>query len=137
MKSKFTLTLVLTTLLSVAAFSQNAATQAGSPTAGTPTAGEHQRGDFMQMLSQKLNLTADQQAKLKPILEQQHQQMRALKTDTSLTPEQKQAKMKELHESTHNQINSILTPEQQQQFAQLRAEHKEHMKGAAASTPQQ
>ncbi|HXZ80864.1 MAG TPA: hypothetical protein VEG30_13110 [Terriglobales bacterium] len=137
MKSKLTLTLILTTLLSIAAFSQNAAPQTEPSTGSTAAASAHQHGDFMQMLTQKLNLTADQQAKLKPVLEQQHQQMRALRTDTSLTPEQKQAKVQELRENTHNQINAILTPEQQQQFAQLRAEHKGHMKGAVPSTPQQ
>lgn len=38
----------------------------------------------LQMLTEKLNLTEDQQAKLKPILENESQQTKALHDDTSL-----------------------------------------------------
>ncbi len=48
----------------------------------------------LQMLSEKLNLTEDQKVKLKPIFQEQAQQMKALHDDSSLTPEQKAAKKK-------------------------------------------
>ena len=48
----------------------------------------------LQMLSEKLNLTDDQKAKLKPILQDQEQQVKAVNDDTSLTQEQKTAKKK-------------------------------------------
>lgn len=72
----------------------------------------------LQMLSEKLNLTDDQKAKLKPIL----QQMKAVREDSSLSEEQKRAKMKPIHESLHDQINAVLTPEQQAKFKQMRQE---------------
>lgn len=67
----------------------------------------------LQMLSQKLNLTDDQKAELKPLLQAQEQQLKAVYGDTSLSQEQKAAKKKALHESFLEQINAVLTPEQQ------------------------
>jgi hypothetical protein len=48
---------------------------------------------------------------LKPILQAQAQQLR---DDPSLSPEQKSAKKQIIFELTHDQINNVLTPEQQQ-----------------------
>jgi periplasmic protein CpxP/Spy len=76
----------------------------------------------LKMLTEKLNLTEDQQAKLKPILEDQSKQMKALHDDTSLAPADKQAKMKELHESSIEKLNAILTPDQQAKWKQMRQE---------------
>src|SRR5579864_5096027 len=42
----------------------------------------------LQTLSEKLNLTDDQKAKLKPILQDQMQQMKAVREDSSLSQEQ-------------------------------------------------
>jgi len=83
----------------------------------------------LQMLSEKLNLTDDQKTKLKPVLQDQMQQMTAVREDSSLSHEQKRAKMKSIHESFHDQINAVLTPEQQVKFKQMRQEHMEKDKG--------
>ena len=83
----------------------------------------------LQMLSEKLNLTDDQKAKLKPIFEDQMQQMKAVRDDSSLSQEQKRAKMKSIHESFQDKINAVLTPEQQAKFKQLRQEQMEKHKG--------
>ena len=77
----------------------------------------------LQTLSEKLSLTDDQKAKLKPILQDQVQQMKAVREDSSLSPEQKKSKMKSIHESVHEQINAVLTPEQQTKFKQMQQEH--------------
>ena len=86
----------------------------------------------LKMLTEKLNLTEDQQAKLKPILEDQSKQMKVLHDDASLAPADKQAKMKEVHESSIEKMNAVLTPDQQAKWKQMRQEmmekHKE-MKG--------
>jgi periplasmic protein CpxP/Spy len=90
-------------------------------------AGMHHNGEsvdqHLQMLSEKLNLTDDQKAKLKPILQDQMQQMKTVHEDSSLSPEQKRTKMKSIHESFHDQINAVLTPEQQTKFKQMQQEH--------------
>ena len=83
----------------------------------------------LQMLSEKLNLTEDQKTKLKPILQDQMQQMKAVREDSSLSQEQRRAKVKSIHESLHDQINAVLTPEQQAKFKQMRQEQMEKHKG--------
>jgi protein CpxP len=104
-----------------------------------PTPDKHagtQRGEsadqHLQMLSEKLNLTDDQKAKLKPILQDQMQQMKAVREDSSLSEEQRRAKMKPIHESFHDQINAVLTPEQQAKFKQMRQEQMQKHKGTVA-----
>ena len=82
----------------------------------------------LQMLGEKLNLTEDQKAKLKPILQDQAQQLKALRDDSSLSPEQKSAKKKIIHELTHDQINGLLTPEQQDKFKQMKQDVMEKHK---------
>ena len=82
----------------------------------------------LQMLSEKLNLTEDQKAKLKPILEDQAEQLKSIRNDTSLTPEQKIAKKKAIHETTHDQINAVLTPDQQAKFKEMKHEGMEKHK---------
>jgi len=83
----------------------------------------------LKMLTEKLNLTEDQQAKLKPILENESQQTKALHDDTSLAPADKRAKMKELHESSTEKINAVLTPDQQTKWKQMKQEMMEKHKG--------
>jgi Spy/CpxP family protein refolding chaperone len=68
----------------------------------------------------RLNLTDDQRAKIQPILQSSRQQAQAVRNDATLTPEQKQAKMRDIHQGAMTQMNSLLTPEQQQQWQQMR-----------------
>jgi protein CpxP len=67
-----------------------------------------------------LNLTDDQRDKIQPILQSSRQQAQAVRNDTTLTPEQKHAKIRDIHQGTMTQMNSLLTPEQQQQWQQMR-----------------
>lgn len=78
----------------------------------------------LQMLSEKLNLTDQQKTTLKPILEDQAQQMKAIHADTSLSEDQKRDKMKAVHDTFHDKINAVLAPEQQVKFKQMKHEHK-------------
>jgi len=82
----------------------------------------------LAFLTHQLNLTQDQQNKIKPILENQHKQMRALRDDTSLSREQKRAKFMELRKNTIQQIQSNLTPDQVTKFQQMRERHEQRMK---------
>jgi Spy/CpxP family protein refolding chaperone len=95
---------------------------------GGSTMGPMTPENRLKMLTEKLNLTEDQQAKLKPILEDQSKQMKAIHDDRSLAPADRQAKMKELHESSVEKMNAILTPDQQAKWKQMRQEMKEKHK---------
>ena len=81
-------------------------------------------------MSRELTLTEDQKAKLKPIFQQEWQEMKPIQDDASLTPDQKKAKAKEVHEKYKTQIQSVLTPEQQAKWKQIKAEKmKQHPMG--------
>jgi Spy/CpxP family protein refolding chaperone len=77
----------------------------------------------LQRMTQQLNLTADQQTKIKPILEQEQQQMQTLHGDTSMSQPDRMSKMQELRQGTNNQIKSVLTADQQQKFVQMQDRH--------------
>jgi len=87
--------------------------------------GQH-RGDRMQKMADKLNLTDAQKAKIKPIMENAMQQMKALRDNDKLTREQKRDKMRAIHQATQAKINPILTAAQRQQLAQMKAQRGEH-----------
>lgn len=74
----------------------------------------------LQQLASELNLTDDQKTQLKPVLQGEFKQLKAVHDDASIPSEQKEAKMKEIHESAKGQINSILTPEQQKKLAAIK-----------------
>ena len=98
----------------------------------------HHRGKHrMAMMAKKLNLSQDQQNQLKPIFQKQHEQAKAIKNDNSLTQDQKKEKFQALHQDTMAQVNNILTPEQQQQWEQMRQKHQQGNKGESqAPAPQ-
>ena len=80
--------------------------------------------DHLQMLSQKLNLTDDQKAKIKPIIEQHLQDRKAIMSDQSLSPEQKHAKMKASMDKSHSEIEPLLNDTQKKQLAEMMKEHE-------------
>lgn len=101
----------------------------------------HHHRNRLAYMSKKLNLTQDQQNQLKPIFQKQHQAAKAIWQDTSLTKDQKKEKMKALRQETMAQVSPILTPEQQQQWQQMReqakARHQKNNEGqSTTATPQ-
>ena len=102
---------------------------------GGPRMGAMNPESRLKMLTEKLNLTEDQQAKLKPILEDESQQMKALHDDASLAPADKQAKMKELRDSSTDKINAVLTPDQQAKWKQMKQEMMEKHKEMKGQSP--
>lgn len=108
--------------------SAEAKQQASPDRSQTDSAGNTHRdriGERLKWLSQQLSLTEDQKKQLKPILAGEFKQMRAVGEDASLTQDQKREKMKQIHEASRPQVQAILTPEQQQKFAQMKEEAKE------------
>jgi Spy/CpxP family protein refolding chaperone len=79
----------------------------------------------LQHISSELNLTDDQKTQLKPMLQSEVQQLQAVKDDTSLSPDQKEAKAKAIHQSFKTQMSGVLTPEQQKKWATMKAEAAE------------
>jgi periplasmic protein CpxP/Spy len=78
-----------------------------APMGGGQGGGQMSRGPMsadqkLQMMTKQLNLTSDQQEKIKPILENESQQMQALHQDSSMAQEDRMGKMKTIRQSTND-----------------------------------
>ena len=81
--------------------------------------------DHLKLLTEKLDLTADQQTKVKTILEDQRQQMDAIRKDDSLSREDKMSKMRALRETSQAKLREILTDDQKKKLDQLEQEMRD------------
>jgi periplasmic protein CpxP/Spy len=94
----------------------------------------HHRGmmspdEQLKHLTQTLNLSADQQSQIKPLLESSHQQMMQVHQDQSLSREDRMTKMKTIMDDTHTKIEAVLNDQQKQQFESMRQKQQGHMHG--------
>ena len=69
--------------------------------------------DQVNALASALNLTTDQQAKVKTILENQHEQAVSVVNDGSLSRDAKLQKIHQLRQSTIDQVRATLTSDEQ------------------------
>ena len=76
-----------------------------------------------EMISKRLNLSADTTAKLTPIFADRDQKTQALFQDQSLSPQQRHEQMKSIHQNTEQQLATVLTPDQLQQLKTMRHGH--------------
>jgi protein CpxP len=83
--------------------------------------------DQLKHLSSRLSLTDDQQAKLKPILEDQRKQLEQTHNDSSLSREDRFSKMQQLRQNSDSQIKSVLNEDQQKNFDKMREEQRGRM----------
>jgi Spy/CpxP family protein refolding chaperone len=112
--------IILTTIVCHAVFA-DPGSQAGTPGLGPNKAGLGGR------IEKQLNLTDSQKARLEPLLKSAREQFTAIRDDTSLSPDQKQAKLQLLRPQIQSQVNKILTPAQQKALVSIRAEmHHNH-----------
>jgi len=108
--------------LSLPVLAQNAADQGQGKHHGMPSVDER-----VQHLTKMLNLSTDQQAKVKSIFEDQQNQMASLKQNTSMSQEDRRAKFQAIHQDTHQKIQALLNDDQKAKFEEIKAQHKEHM----------
>lgn len=122
------------TLLAACLFAMAAVAQQNPPAQASGDHKHSQMGpgmgnvdDHVKELTTKLNLSSDQQAKVKSILEETHQQMDTLAKDQSMSKDDKHAKMKELHESVHSKVRDVLTDDQKPKFDAMVKDMDAHM----------
>jgi protein CpxP len=133
MKSMRLLTLLAACLFAMGAFAQQnpPATESGEHKHGGRMG--HEMGsvdDHVKELSTKLNLTADQQTKVKAVLEENRQQMQAMMKDESMSRKDKHAKMQGMHDSVHAKVREVLNDDQKTKFdamvKDMERKHAEH-----------
>ena len=76
----------------------------------------------LQHLSNTLGLSADQQEKIKPILQGELAKLRSVENDNSMSADEKQKHAEKVHSYAQSEIQSVLTTEQQQKFVKMREE---------------
>jgi periplasmic protein CpxP/Spy len=124
-------TIALTGLLGlgITAFAQDQSTASSTP---PPMHGPHSQmmnpDKQLEHLTKALNLTSDQQAQIKPILENQQQQMMQIHQDTSLSRDDKMAKATSLHEDTKSKIEAVLNDQQKQKYEAMQQKMQERMR---------
>jgi len=85
------------------------------------------RGDMggqAAFLKKELNLTADQETKLKSIFEEFRTKAQGLRSNSSLSQEQRKEQMKSLAQQYMSQGKAVLTPEQAKKFDELKGKRQ-------------
>ena len=113
----------LTTVAQQAASSSTKATSGGDH-AGVPTA-EVQ----LKFLATNLDLTADQQEKIKPILREVHDATVKLVQDKSMSGDDSLAKVRELRYAADKKIRIVLTEDQKKKLDQVEQEPHPELHG--------
>ncbi|MBT9330963.1 Spy/CpxP family protein refolding chaperone [Paracidobacterium acidisoli] len=128
-------TIALTGLLTIgtagAALAQDNAAQ--EPPPATQGGGHRQMNPDRQLarMTKELNLSADQQAQIKPILADQDQQTQALWQDQSLSQQDRRQKMRSIREGSRAKIEAVLNDDQKQKFESM----QEHMRRGRGGPP--
>ena len=131
MKKKFLLLVGL--LILSASISQLMAAPQASSTSSTPATDStaHKApptpDEVVAMMDSKLSLTADQKAKITPIIADRQSQMKALGADTSMNRMDKARKMKSIFDDSDAKINALLTDEQKPKYAAMQQQMREQM----------
>src|SRR5215813_6053693 len=102
------------------------ATQPGAPQAATPETQGANPGSAQApaagravSVEDELQLTNEQKAKLQPIIQEEMTQINAVRTDNTLSVDQKRAKIQQIKQTEFPKIQAILTPEQQKKLADM------------------
>jgi len=82
--------------------------------------GWHGHGFGLQRITEKLNLTSDQQTKVQPIIDGAKPQIAAIHQEAM-------QKMKTVMDSTISQIRPLLTPDQQKKLDDIQKAHQDMM----------
>jgi hypothetical protein len=129
------------------ALSANAALYAQDQTQPTSGPQQGQRGHGhrgmnpdrqLEHLTKTLNLSADQQTQIKPILVDRQQKMQALWQDQTLSQQDRHSKAQAIQQDTRTRLEATLNDQQKQQFDEMQAKmqaRRQHRMGGENQTP--
>lgn len=117
-------------LFALATTAQQATTSASTK---GPSAGEHAgvptAESQLTFLTAKLDLAGDQQARIKPILQELHDTTVKLVQDQSLSGEERLSKVREARYAADNKIRTLLNDDQKKKLDQLEQEPHPELHG--------
>jgi protein CpxP len=86
-------------------------------------------------MTKRYNLSADQQAQIKPIVADAQQKMMALRQDSSMSRDDKMTKMMSIRQDSNTKIEAVLNDTQKQQFTQDQQRMQERMQQHGGGAP--
>jgi hypothetical protein len=84
----------------------------------------------LSVLKKEAALTSDQESRVTPIISKYVDEVVALKNDPSLAGAAKREKRKTIHSQYVNDVNAVLTPDQQKSWAAANAARLERLRAA-------
>lgn len=79
----------------------------------------------LKHMTKELDLTADQQSQIKPMLESRQQQMQQLWQDQSMSREDRHSKMQTIQQDTSSKIEAVLNDTQKQKYESMETRNRE------------
>jgi periplasmic protein CpxP/Spy len=115
-------------------FAQSATSQPQEPQTQGQEGRGHGRGMMdpdrqLEHMTKQLNLTADQQSQIKPLLVDRQQKMQALWQNQSLSREDRRSQMQAIRQDSETKITAVLTDEQKQKYQAMQERMREHGPG--------
>ena len=101
---------------------------------GGPRGMQGRMGDpdqHLQMLTKQLNLTQEQQEKIRPILQDQHTKMEQLQQNNATSQEDRRSQMMQIHQDTVSRVKEQLNDDQKAKFDKMQQNMMEHRHGHA------
>lgn len=106
---------------------------ASANNAGNPGAGgfnpQQMAARRLEQMTQQLQLTAEQSAKIKAIYDSEAPRTKVIYDDTTLTRQQRRDKMRPIRAESDAQIKQVLTPEQQTKFDEMQTQRRAQFGG--------
>ena len=111
-----------------------------APPTGAPPEHSGRGGRFdpdrrAEMLTQRLNLSADQRTKVTDIFKSEQEQMQKIHADASASQQDRRSKMMDMHKTSNDQIRALLNPDQQKKWDEMQAKRDQWVKGRHEPPP--
>jgi Spy/CpxP family protein refolding chaperone len=101
------------------------------PPSGGGRGGMMDPGRRVERMKQELNLTDDQTSQVKAILEDGRTKMEALRSNSSVSQDDRRSQMMSIRKGENDKIEALLTPDQKTKFATM----QQQMRGRTRNGP--
>ncbi len=91
--------------------------------------------DQLKRMTKDLNLTVDQQSKIKPILVDEQKKMEDLRNDSSGDRQAMRGKMMQIRKDTSDQVRAMLDDKQREKFDKQEQQREDRMRNGRGGGP--
>jgi periplasmic protein CpxP/Spy len=139
-QSRFFALAALTGLMSLGQLVRAEDTPATPPTPPAPPAvaapdAKARMNVQMEKMFTAIKATDDQKEKLKPILKERNEKLRAMRQDSAISQDDKQAKQKEISQAANDKVKAILSSDQFEAFEKFQKDQRKARLQGAPETP--